>query len=307
MANRTLRIDIHHHALPKKYLALLRRRGITKAAGVSFPRWEVERSVRLMNRLSIKCAVISISAPGVYFGDTREAQILARTCNEFMGHLIETYPQRFGGFAVLPLPDLEAALEELEYALDQLQLDGVSLLTNINGKFLGDSLFTDLFAELNRRQSVVFVHPNTSPAEMLPEIKAPPAIMEFVFNTTRAIANLIYTRTFQKYSKIRFIFAHSGGTLPFIAWRITMGDAHMMNILKTLYYDIALSATAFALPSLKALADPAHILFGSDYPFLPEPLITANINGLNSYQGFNSETRRAIERENALKLFPRLR
>jgi len=301
------RIDVHHHILPVEYISSLAKIGIKESAGIVFPKWDIEKSLALMNRRGIMAAIVSISAPGIYFGDQNFSRELARSCNEFSARLIQKYPQHFGSFAVLPLPDMESSLLELDYALDTLNLDGVGLLTNIDGQYLGDSAFEDLFAELNRRSAVVFIHPNTPPAEMLPKTKVPPAIMEFVFDTTRAIANLIYTRALKRYPHIRLIFSHAGGTAPYLAWRISMGDRKIIDSLKSLYYDIALSATPYTLRSFQESADPSHILFGSDYPFLPESLLPSMIDGIQHYDGFDPQTRRAIERDNALTLFPRFK
>ncbi len=301
------KIDVHHHILPPDYMTALAKIQVTKSAGVSFPKWESASSLALMDRQGIEVAITSISAPGIYFGDLNFARDLSRRCNEFSARLIKEHPQRFGAFAVLPLPDVETSLLEVEYALDTLNLDGVGLLSSINGQYLGNPAMNDLLAELNRRRAVAFVHPNAPPDPMLPKTNVPPAIMEFVFDTTRAVANLTFTRALKRYPAIRFIFPHAGGTVPFLAGRISMGEQKVIEYLKTLYFDVALSATPYALRSLQELADPSHILFGSDFPFLPEPLITTMVEGLKNYGGFNAELRTAIERENALALFPRFK
>ncbi|NVM53774.1 MAG: amidohydrolase [Candidatus Helarchaeota archaeon] len=307
MAAKPHRIDVHHHMVPVEYTAALARVGVAEAARVPFPKWDVESSLAFMNRKSIAAAIVSISSPGIYFGDNVFAQKMARRCNKLSARIVSEHPLRFGAFAVLPVPDMEASVLELEYALDTLKLDGVGLLSNYNGQYLGDPAFTDLYSELNRRKTVVFVHPNTLPDDMLPKTKVTPAIMEFVFDTTRCVANLIYSRTLRRYPDIRFIFPHAGGAVPFLTWRISMGERGIIKQLKRLYYDIALSATPYALRSLQELADPSHILFGSDYPFLPEPLITTMAEGVETYDGFDAQTRMAIERDNALDLFPRFK
>jgi predicted TIM-barrel fold metal-dependent hydrolase len=299
------RIDIHQHVLPVDYISSMNSLGITKSAGVVFPNWDLDASLRFMDRQGIAIAILSIAAPGIYFGDADFARKLARRCNEFGSKVMNENPQRFGCFATLPLPDLNASLIELEYALDELNLDGVGLLSNIEGCYLGDPAYDELFAELNHRKSVVFVHPNAPPKDMLPKIDVPAAVMEFVFDTTRAVANLLQNRSLKRYPRIRFIFPHAGGTVPFLAWRISTGNQRTIKLLKSLYYDIAFSATPYTLRSLQEFADPTHILFGSDYPFLPEPLISTMVETLDHYDGFDLEARLAIERENALTLFPR--
>ncbi len=136
------------------------------------------------------------------------------------------HPARFGSFALLPLPDVDGALEELTYALDILHLDGVGLFSSVNDRYLGDPLFDPLFDELNRRNAVVFIHPTHCEAPEHMGLRAPPFAVEYVFDTTRAIVNLIYTGTLKRCPDIRFIVAHGGGTVPFLAERIAMMEGH---------------------------------------------------------------------------------
>ncbi len=257
-----------------------------------------------MDRQGIKKAITSISSPGIYFGDRVFRNNLARRCNKFSAELCDKYPKRFGAFAILPLPDIGASLIELEHAIDTLNLDGVVIHSNINGRYIGDPEFDDLLLELNRRNAVVFIHPNSPPEDKLPMSKSRAAALEFVFDTTRLVANLIYRGILKRYPDINFILSHAGGTVPYLVWRISFGKKRVINQLKKLYYDIALSATPYVFPSLLELVDPSHILFGSDHPFLPEPLITSIIREFENYQGFNANIRKIIERENALALFP---
>ena len=299
------RIDIHHHILPPEYISSLAAIGVKTVDGVTFPKWDIESSLAFMERQGITAAITSISAPGIYFGDSDFRQDLARRCNEFSAHLVNKYPQRFGAFASLPLPDVENSIIELEYALDNLNLDGIVLLTNINGKYIGDPLFSDLFSELNRRKAVVFIHPNSPPLDKQPMPNFNAAVLEYVFDTTRAVANLIHGGTMKKYPNIRFILSHAGGTVPYLTWRISFGKKRLIDYLKRFYYGTALSCTSYALRSLQELVEPSQILFGSDYPFLPEQAASKMVEGFNNYDGFDTKTRTAIAYENALALFPR--
>ncbi len=307
MALNPFRIDVHHHIVPPEYISALNSVGITKTAGVPFPSWNAEKDLKFMDKKGIAIAITSISSPGIYFGDINFTRKLARVCNEFSANIVQSNTRRFGAFAVLPLPDVKASLEELKYALDELNLDGITLLTSVEGQYLGDPSYNDLYRELNRRNTVVFVHPNTPPPEKMPSLKMPPAILEFVFDTTRAIANLIYSGTSKQFPDIKFIFSHAGGTAPFITERISFGNQDIVNSLKNFYYDVAISSNPYALKSLQKLVAPSHILFGSDYPFLPEKLISANIEGLANFKGFDDTTRESIERTNLLDLFPRFK
>jgi predicted TIM-barrel fold metal-dependent hydrolase len=302
------RIDVHHHILPSVYTSALAKIGITSAGGVPLPNWNAQKSLDVMDRNGIATAITSISAPGIYFGDFEFSKDLAKRCNEFSADLISDNKMRFGGFAVLPLPDVKAAVNELEYALDVLKLDGVVLLSNVDGHYLGTSKFDDLYSELNRRKAIVYIHPTVPANGKFPKMKIPTSVEEFVFDTTRAISSLILNKPLKRFPKIRFIVSHAGGTAPYIAWRMSLLDYRVhtdtINDLKRLYYDTALSASPYALRSLQELVNPSHILFGSDYPFAPEIITRMTISGLNTFNGFDEKQLRGINRENAIDLFP---
>lgn len=305
-------IDIHQHFLPPAYLAALTERGIEIGAGMIPPTWDIESTLSLMERHDIAQAVLSISDPGVYFGDAGQARDLARYCNEHEAELIRAHPGRFGGFAILPLPDVDAALRELEYALDTLKLDGVILLSNSAGRYPGDALFNDLFDELHRRKALVLLHPTLPANHSALQLNLPPFVTEFVFDTTRAVVNLLYSGTLERCPDLRIVVAHAGGTVPYLAMRITLGQVLLpgapqggMQYLRQLYYDTAFSASAFTFRTLQELVDPLHILFGSDYPFGPEISLIATIRGIENYDGFDDEARELVQYRNAGELLLR--
>jgi predicted TIM-barrel fold metal-dependent hydrolase len=311
------RIDVHHHIFPPVYVKALQKQKVADAGGVAIPDWSVESALALMDRHAIATAITSVAAPGVYFGDAAEARDLARRCNEYSARLVQEYPERFGAFAVLPLPDVDGALKELEYALDVLHLDGATLLSSIGDRYLGDPAFDDLFTELDRRKSVVFMHPTVPPSSRDIKLALPGALIEFVFDTTRAVTNLIYSGTLERCRNLSIILPHAGGTVPYLAGRIALfgKDPHLnakapqgaMAYLRRFYYETALTTAATALSSLRELADPSRILFGSDNPFAPEWLIQEKIQELQDFTPFDAPARAAIERSNAFALFPRLR
>jgi predicted TIM-barrel fold metal-dependent hydrolase len=312
------RIDVHHHILPSAYVSALARIGISGGGGIPFPSWSAADALGLMDRHGIQSAVTSISSPGVHFGDAAAARDLARRCNDISARLVSDHPTRFGGFAILPLPDVDGALRELEHALDALPLDGVVLLASQHdGRVLGDPAFDALFAELDRRRAVVFVHPTIPKSSEALPIDVPGFAAEFTFDTSRAILNLIWSGTAARCPNVRLIFSHAGGTAPFLAWRWSLLDflpgtldrapCGVMYYLRQFFYDTALSANPHALRSLCALVPPTQILFGTDFPFAPEPVTQMSIDGLAHYDGFDPAARRAIERDNALALLPRLR
>jgi predicted TIM-barrel fold metal-dependent hydrolase len=238
---------------------------------------------------------------------------LSREWNEYAAQVIRDHPGRFGLFAVVAPPDTDGALKEIAYALDVLKADGIGLLSNYDGKSLGDASFAPVFAELNRRKAVVYVHPTVSPccAALIPGLI--PQAIEFPLDTTRTITSLVFTGTFAKNPDIRFIFSHGGGAVPFLSGRIiqVIGEnkaAKERNPkgvayeLKKLYFDTANANSAPALAAMMAFMEHTHILFGTDYPFLkPE----VGVAGIDRYK-FKAPQRRAIDRDNALRLLPRL-
>ena len=308
------KIDVHYHIAPPEYVSALAGMGITEAGGRPLPEWDLEASLALMDKYGIKTALASVSAPGVYFGDRGLARDLARGCNEFFARLIADNPGRFGAFAVLPLPDVDAALDELAYALDILGFEGVGLLTSVDGRYMGDPAYDALFDELNRRKAVVFMHPDAPAGGDVSGFNLPPSLVEFVFETTRAVAVLLFSGTLERCPDTRLITCHAGGTVPYIALRLTLGQfwpglqeqvpQGVIPYLQRLYYDTALSSAPFALRSLQELADTSHILFGSDYPFAPELATIATIGGLQDYDGFDEAALKAVFHDNAQALLP---
>ncbi len=311
------KIDVHHHIAPPEYRSALAARGVESVGGRPIPAWDPEETMAFMERQGIETALLSVSAPGVFIGDLPLARELARSCNEYLAGLVRENPRRFGAFAVLPLPDVDAALEETAYALERLKLDGVGLLSSVDGRYMGHPSFEPLFEELDRREAVVFMHPHTPEEGGVPDTGLPPSLIEFVFETTRAVATLLFNGILERYPRVRIILPHAGGTVPFIALRLSLGQFWPGlqeqvpkgdgACLRSLYYDTALSAAPFALRSLQELVDDSHILFGSDYPFAPELAAAATIAGLNEYPGFDERSREAVFNRNARELFPRLR
>ena len=281
------------------------------------PTWTPEKSVEAMDRNGIGTAVTSISAPGIWFGNNSKARDLARACNEYSAALVRDYKPRFGMFAVLPLPDVDASLREIEHAVEVLKTDGIGLMTNHDGRYLGDSSFAPVLEELNRRKAVVYVHPTSVNCSQCMEQKLPASAIEFPFDTTRTITSLIYSGTLSRLRDIRFVFSHAGGTVPFLADRIArlaQTDERFRSVapdgpmaeLQRLHYDTALSANPRMMRSLQQLVSVEKILFGTDFPFAPESTMAASVKGLAALD-LSASDLRAIERENALRLLPQLR
>jgi predicted TIM-barrel fold metal-dependent hydrolase len=310
------RIDVHHHILPPAYVARMNKLGVAWTGGPHVPDWNVSLAREMMERHGIAAAIASVS-PGVYWGDIDYAIGLARECNEYLARMVGDDRTHFGGFATLPLPDVNAALRELEHGLDVLGLDGVVLFASQGDRYLGDPAYDELFQELERRSAIVFIHPNTiPPGSDVPKLSLPYGLVEFVFDTTRAVANLLYNGTLERYPSIRYIVSHAGGTVPYLAWRIAGGDflpglrerapkGGGLRQLQRLYYDTALSTSEYALAALRQFVPTSQILFGSDFPYVPEFVLKAETSGLESSKVLDDAARNAINRESAAALFPR--
>jgi predicted TIM-barrel fold metal-dependent hydrolase len=310
------RIDTHQHIVPPGYARWMREKGL-RPGGIGLPSWSERSALKFMDRHDVQIGILSLSTPGVFFGDPTDARLRAREVNEFCAEVVAARPDRFGFFATLTLPDVEGAVAEARYALDTLRADGVVLLANNDGRYLGDPGFEPLLGFLHHRRAVVFIHPGDLPGPAAPGVPAFAA--DFMLDTTRAAISLVLSGAMEKFSGIKFVLAHAGGFVPYIAYRIlltmlldsdlalsalaALGDKKQ-SILRRFYYDVALSASPAALPSLLEVADPGHITYGTDYPFAP----SAAIDFLNmQYENYPLDpvVRAAIDRGNSEALFPR--
>lgn len=310
------RIDVHFHYLSPEYREKMIDAVGAWSDGFPAPHWSAEGALAMMDKFGIATGMLSVSSPGVHFGNDANARILARSVNEFAARTIGEHRGRFGGFASLPLPDVDGALEEIAYALDTLKLDGVVMLTNFNGVYLGDKRLDPVFDELNRRGAVLFIHPTSPVCWQQSALGYPRPMIEFTFDSTRAVVNLIFSGTTARCPKLRMIVPHAGGTLPFIARRIGMfarlgpGSAsapiNSEEQLRRLYYDLAGSPGSNALAPLLEMTERSHILYGSDYVHTPEAVVSMHLAELLSSKLLSPEDFQAIARSNALALFPRL-
>lgn len=308
-----MRIDTHHHLIPPDYRNLLRKAGIDEAGGRALPEWSPEASLQMMADLDVSTAILSVSTPGTTFlPAAADAAALARDLNDYTAELIAANPDRFGFFATIPMPHVGESVAEAVRALGDLNADGVVLLANNAGVYLGEEGQDELFAALDARSAVVFIHPADLPGPVIPGVL--PFATDFLLDTTRAAYLLVRNGIRRKYPNIRFILSHAGGFVPYASHRMAvaiMGDtgrsaADSLDDFAGFYFDTALSSSAAALPSLLAFAKPGHVTFGSDWPFAPIAAGRLFAAGLETYSGLGTEARTAIERTNALALFPRL-
>jgi len=308
-----VRIDVHHHTVPAFYREWLLSKNVDPA-GRGFPAWTPAEDLALLDAHEIATAIVSVSTPGVELADTpAEARTMARRLNESGAELVREHPGRYGFFALLPLPDLDAAADELAYALDTLGADGVGLHANVAGIYLGDPRFDPLFAELQRRRAVVFVHPSTLPGP--PPRGVPAYAADFLLDTVRAALLLARSGTLERCPDVRLILSHGGGFLPYAAARLAalateedpetgFGDvARGTSLLQRFHLDTALTSSPYAMPSLTAWTPGDKLLYGTDYPFAPAPVVATFTAALDRFDGVDHD---AVLRRNAEALFPRL-
>lgn len=301
------RIDVHHHIVAPGFVAELRARLQPPTL-----HWTPARSIEDMDHAGVATAITSVTTPGVWIGDDAQGRRLARESNDYAARLAADYPGRFGIFAALPLPDIAGSLAEIAYALDVLKADGVALFTSYRDRWLGDQAFDPVMVELNRRQAVAFVHPEAPLCcrGLLPGVHE--HVLEYGFDTTRAITNILFSGTALRYPDISWIFCHGGGTTPFLAERLVRAPGinkalaqHVPNgvmaELRRFHYDVAQVAHPMALAALTALVPISQILWGTDFPFR---FGMEHVKGLDEF-GFSAEDLRKIDRENALRLLPR--
>jgi predicted TIM-barrel fold metal-dependent hydrolase len=304
-------IDTHQHLFPDNYVKMLNESPNTHMTGGlgAAPAWSAAAAIEMMDRFGIATGVLS--NPIASFGDQKDAKYWARSVNEVGAATVEGHPDRFGYFAMVPLPYVDAAIDEVNYAFDTLHVDGVVLIANTEGIYLGDARFDPLMRELNARRAVVFVHPADLPGPAVPGI--PPFAADFLLDTTRAAVQLIMSGTLERYTDLRVILSHAGGFLPYIAYRIlpmlTRGDFGKLDdtlaTLRRFYFDLALSSSPTALPSLLPLADPTHITFGTDWPAAPTDAVEFFGDQFTKYT-FSDAQRAAISHGNTELIFPRL-
>jgi predicted TIM-barrel fold metal-dependent hydrolase len=311
-ATQARRIDVHHHIFPPQFLKEAPPRADQFRRMPAMRDWSLQRSIDDMDKNGIEISVLSFPQPSFWSPERDDQRRLARMCNDFFAGLVRDRPARFGLFAGLPpLTDVDGALAEIDYAFGTLKADGVRAMTSYQDKWLGDPSFAPVMDELNRRNAVMFIHPDVAACcvNLMPSV--PVGYVEYPLDTARAATNLWVNGAFDRWPNIRMILSHGGGALPMVADRVAQsgrpgtgsGAAPLhdaMEQFRRLYYDTANAANPPALAAIKAFADPAHILFGTDDPFISMP---RQIEKLREGP-FSPAQLRAIERDNALRLLP---
>ncbi len=306
------RIDTHHHMIPPDYRTALQKAGIADAGGRALPGWSPEASLHAMSELDVAAGILSVSAPATTFlANPADAAALSRDVNDYSAELVEAHRDRFGFFATVPMPHVAEATAEAVRAIDTLGADGVVLLANHAGTYIGGDGQDELFAELDERSAVVFVHPADLAGPAVPGVV--PWAVDFLLDTTRAAYLLVRNRIRARYPDITFILSHAGGFVPYASHRMAMAifaetgrnPADLLDEFSSFYFDTALSSSAAALPTLLAFAKPEHITFGSDWPFATVEAGQYFAAGLDSYLSGDPSMLDAVNSTNALALFPR--
>jgi predicted TIM-barrel fold metal-dependent hydrolase len=314
------RIDVHAHYNTGVVRQHMERIGFRLKGGYVAGRWSRDGALEMMDRHGIATQLLSM--PLVMTAPADEPDFMsrfARDVNDELAGLVAADPDRFGAFATIPLHDADAAIAEIARATDELQLDGVVVTSNAAGEYFGDPFWEPILAELDRRQVPVFVHPTDCPCIDVLGNGRPSSVIEFPMDTCRNITNALYTGVFVRYPGLRLILAHCGGALPSLAWRIAehtqMGigaddeqidPGHVTTVLRGLYYETALAASPNSLLPTLQVTDASHILFGTDFPAAPAIAIDDNVDQFDRFGGFDETARTAVERGNAVGLFPRL-
>lgn len=307
-------IDVHAHYVPPGYRAALLDNGHAQPDGFAqIPEWSADEHVAAMDRLGIATSLLSISSPGVHLADGPATRDLAREVNEEGCRAVVDHPGRFGLFASLPLPDVDAAVAEIAYCCEHLDVTGFALLTNIGGTYLGDAEFGPVFRELDRRGARLFIHPTSPVCWEHTSLGRPRPMLEFFFDTTRAVVDLVLNGTVAMHPGIEFIVPHAGATLPMVADRISvfsllLGVDAAIDVLRDLgrlHFDLAGFPIPRQLDALLTLTTLDHLHYGSDYPFTPE---FAAANAVERLAGAGDPPGSVLDalRANTERLFPAL-
>ena len=303
------RIDVHHHLSPPVWVNALKK---AKLDSPPVNNWTPQKSLDDMDQAGIATSMTSPTLPAVGFLPAAEAAAVARASNEYARKLADQYPGRFGVFALLPMPHVDATLREIEYAFDVLKADGVAFMTSYDDKYLGHPSFAPVMDELHRRKATAYTHPNNPACCANLDTGVPSVIIEYGTDTTRTISSLIYSGTAQRCPNINFIFSHAGGTIGALTERFNTQAVRLpdlkakgfdydvvMGLLQRFYYDTAQAANPIAMAALTKLVNVSQIVFGTDYPYRTG---IEHVQGLSKI--FGASDLRAIDRENALRILP---
>ena len=316
-------VDLHHHHFPKPYKEFANEWAAAhgeQASGL-VNKWSIEKTLGEMDKAGVETAILSISpAGGGWYAQPAASRAkMVRLCNDSGAQDSRDHPGRFGLFASLPMPEIDASLKEIEYALDTLKADGVGLFTSFGDKWPGEAEYAPVWEELNRRKAIVYFHPYAPNCCGNLVKGVPDSILEYPYETPRTILSLLFNGALAKYRDIKWLFSHGGAALPALSGRINQlshlradtsakqGGGFAPNgidyELQRLHYEIANAFWKPDMASIMAYIPLSQLLFGTDYPYVG---VSATAEGLEK-AGLNAEALAAIQRGNAQTLIPRLK
>ena len=282
-------IDMHSHIITPEFMSALDKEGRLLDEGFPLPKWDAEAQLKWMDEAGIHTSVLTLAAP-----QPTSAKVV-RATNEAAAKLKYEHPDRFRFCAALPLPDVDAAIEEARYALDVLSADGIKLATNVNGQYLGAPELDTLFSFLNERKAVVILHPHRpDPVNKQVMQQTPLAMQEYLSETTRAVSNMISRNVLARYPNVKVVVPHCGAYLPLMVSRMQsltpvmqanklVGDIDWDANLAALYYDLAGAHSPEVIRMLLTITTPDHLLYGSDYPYVAPQVLTQSLQRMQQY------------------------
>ena len=311
-------IDVHSHIVTDEYLQYLAANDALMEDGYPLPSWNERAHLAFMDSAGIDRSILTLSSPQPWFGNVEESRKVIRSVNEKMAEAKCNNPDRFLWCAALPQPDIEASVDEAIYALDILGADGIKLATSVDGVYLGDSIYEPLMKVLDERGAVVILHPvKPNPVNESTFTGGPIFVYEYPAETTRAVLNMVAHNVMTRYPDIKVVVPHTGSFIPYSVPRLKGGYPLLVkqgltepidiegNLAK-LYYDLAGGPSAQAVRMLLTVTAPDHLMFGTDYPFVPTPIlekVAAKVRNEITHDAELGQYADDILRNNALRLF----
>lgn len=311
-------IDIHSHIVTDEYLKYLAGNDALMEDGYPLPSWDIDSHLAFMDSIGIERSVLTLSSPQPWFGNVVESRKVIRSVNERMSEAKRKHPDRFLWCAALPQPDIQASIAEAVYALDSLGADGIKLATSVDGIYLGDSIYEPLMKVLDEREVVVILHPvKPNPVNETTFTGGPIFVYEYPAETTRAVLNMVAHNVMTRYPNVKVVVPHAGSFMPYAVPRLKGGYPLLLKQgltepididgnLSRLYYDLAGGPSVQAIKMLLTITTPDHVMFGTDYPFVPTPIlekVVAKVTNDITQDAELGQYAEDIIRNNAMKLF----
>ena len=311
-------MDVHSHIVTDEYLNYLADHDALMEDGYPLPSWDENSHIAFMDSTGIERSILTLSSPQPWFGNPEDGRKVIRSVNERMAEAKRNHPDRFLWCAALPQPDINASIDEAVFALDSLGADGIKLATSVNGVYLGDSIYEPLMKVLDEREAVVILHPvKPDPVNESTFTGGPIFVYEYPAETTRAVLNMVAHNVMTRYPNIKVVVPHAGSFMPYAVPRLKggyplllkqglTGPIDIEGNLSKLYYDLAGGPSVQAIKMLRTITTPDHIMFGTDYPFVPTPIlekVAAKVKNEITQDAELGQYAEDIIRNNAMKLF----